>query len=135
MTKAQTFDPPSRALAPPPALVTEYPHRPIRLCLECHGQLLSEGRPVPMVLRNISQGGARIETTVWLAIHQVVRLVIDGVPELLAQVRWRNRYDHGLAFDPAFCLHELAAHVRVLRPFPHQPSPAATEFMSQLLNS
>ena len=116
----------------------DYPRRPIRLSLECHGQLFSGGRGAPMVLRNISQGGACIETTLWLALHQTVRLVIDGLcergsPGIFAQVRWRNRYDHGLAFDRAFRLDELAAQARVLQPFAVQPSVAATEFANQLL--
>ncbi len=123
MTKAEALPPPPRP---------DFPPRAIRLTLECHGQLFSEGRETPMVLRNISQGGARIETTTWLPLHQRVRLVIDGLPELPAHVRWRHRYDHGLAFDRALSLPELAAHARVLQPFPIQPSPAATEFASQL---
>jgi hypothetical protein len=106
---------------------SDYPRRPIRLSLECHGQLFSEGRGTPTVLRNISQGGARVETTTWLALHQTVRLVIDGLPERFAHVRWRNRYDHGLAFDQAFRLDELAAHARVLQPFTVQPTAAAAE--------
>ncbi len=128
MTTAEAFDAPPRLLAPVP----DYPQRTIRLSLECHGRLFSEGRATPMVVRNISQGGARIETTVWLAVHQIVRLVIDGLPELLAQVRWRNRYDHGVAFDRPFQLHELTAHARVLQPFAIQPSLAATEFARRL---
>jgi hypothetical protein len=111
----------------------DYPRRPIRLSLECHGQLFSDGRNTPMVLRNISQGGAQVETTTWLALHQTVRLVIDGLPERFAQIRWRNRYDHGLAFDQAFRLDELATHARMLQPFVAQPSPAATEFTNQHL--
>ena len=100
----------------------EFPRRPIRLSLECHGQLFSDGHGAPMVLRNISQGGARIETTIWLALHQTVRLVIDGLsergsPGIFAQVRWRNRYDHGLAFAQAFSLEELAAKAKILQPF------------------
>jgi hypothetical protein len=111
----------------------DYPRRPIRLSLECHGQLFSEGRGTPMVLRNISQGGTRIETTTWLALHQTVRLAIDGLPERFGQVRWRNRYDHGLAFDQAFRLDELAAHAKLLQPFVVQPWLPATELASQLL--
>lgn len=116
----------------------DYPRRPIRLRLECHGQLFSEGRSAPMVLRNISQGGALIETTTWLALHQTVRLAIDGLSErfaggIFARVRWRNRYDHGLAFDKAFCLEELAAQARVLQPFQVQPSLAATSLAGKLL--
>jgi len=116
----------------------DYPRRPVRLRLECHGQLFTDGRSTPMVLRNISQGGALIETTTWLALHQTVRLVIDGMserfaPGIFAQVRWRNRYHHGLAFDRAFRLDELAAHAKVLQPFAVQPSPAATALASQLM--
>lgn len=111
----------------------DYPRRPVRLRLECHGQLSSDGRTAPMVLRNISQGGARIETTTWLALHQTVRLTIDGLPDRFAQVRWRNRYDHGLAFDQAFRLDELAEHAKTLQPFAIQPTQEATEFASQLL--
>ncbi len=117
--------------------VGDYPRRPIRLSLECHGQLFGEGRRTPMVLRNISQGGAQIETTIWLALQQTVRLMIDGLsepgsPGIFAQVRWRNRYDHGLAFDRAFRLDELAAHARVLQPFAVQSSAAATEMAGRL---
>ncbi len=110
----------------------DHQRRPIRLALECHGQVLSDGRRTPMVLRNISQGGARIETTTWLALHQTIRLAIDGMPDRFAQVRWRNRYDHGLAFADAFRLDELAALATTLQPFAKPPAPAATEFASRL---
>jgi hypothetical protein len=94
-----------------------HPRRPLRLRIERHGQLFSEGRSTPVILRDISQAGARIETTTWLALQQTVRLVIDGLPERFAQVRWRNRYEHGLAFDQAFRLDDLAQHATVLQPF------------------
>ncbi len=94
-----------------------YPRRPIRLRVEAHGQLFSSGRSAPVILRDLSQAGARIETTTWLALQQPVRLVIDGLPERLALVRWRNRYDHGLAFDYSSRLDELAAYARKLQPF------------------
>lgn len=109
-----------------------FPRRPIRLRLECHGQLFSEGRSAPMVLRNISQGGALIETTTWLALHQTVRVAVDGLPMRFAQIRWRDRYDHGLAFDQAFRLDELAAHAKALQPFAVQPSLEPTELATQL---
>ena len=109
----------------------EFPRRPIRLSVECHGQVFSDGRGTPMVLRNLSQAGARIETTTWLALHQTVRLVVAGLPERFARIRWRNRYDHGLAFDQAFRLEELAAHARVLQPFAIQPTLVATELATQ----
>ena len=73
--------------------------------------------------------GAQIETTIWLALRQTIR----SMPERFAQVRWRNRSDHGLAFVQAFRLDELAAHAKPLQPSADQPSLAATEFASQLL--
>jgi hypothetical protein len=109
-----------------------FPRRPIRLRIEAHGRLFSEGRSAPVILRDLSQGGARIETTTWLALQQTVRLVIEGLPERFGQVRWRNRYDHGLAFDQSFRLDELAELAQKLQPFAPQPAVASAPTLTSV---
>ena len=107
-----------------------HPRRPIRLCLHRPGQLFNDGQAMPMILRNFSRCGAQIETTNWLALHQTVRLVVHGLPERYAHVRWRNRYEHGLAFVESFRLEDFAAYAKRLQPF--LTAPAASEITNRL---
>ena len=96
---------------------SRYPRRQLRLRIDAPGQLLTEGRWMPVKLRDLSQSGARIETTHWLALNQPVRLQLEGMPERIGQVRWRNRYDHGVAFQNVLRLDDLARQAKMLQPF------------------
>ena len=110
-----------------------FPRRPMRLRLTAGAQLRSAGHCVPARLHDLSQAGARIETTLWLALHQPVRLTIDGLAERSAVVCWRNRYEHGLVFQNSLRLDEFARQALTLQPLsappPVQPMRIADEAM------
>jgi PilZ domain len=94
-----------------------FARRPMRLNIQHSGLVFVAGRASPAMLIDLSQGGARIETTAWLALRQTVRLSLDGLPERFARVAWRDRYHHGLVFDQSLKLDELAAHAYQLQPY------------------
>lgn len=59
-------------------------------------------------LLDLSQQGARIEAAPGLALGQQVRIEAPGLPARHARVRWRRGAAHGLVFQEAFRLDELA---------------------------
>jgi PilZ domain len=69
-------------------------------------------------LRDLSQNGAQIEIVPGMAIGQQVVLVIEGLPALVARVRWRRGAAHGVIFQRGFRLDELAALVGQLQQEP-----------------
>jgi hypothetical protein len=71
------------------------------------------------LLCDLSQNGAQIEIEPALAIGQQVSLTIEGLPALVARVRWRRGFSHGVIFQRGFRLDELAALVAQLQ---HEPS-------------
>jgi hypothetical protein len=71
------------------------------------------------LLCDLSQNGAQIEIEPALAIGQQVSLTIEGLPALVARVRWRRGLAHGVIFQRGFRLDELAALVAQLQ---HEPS-------------
>jgi hypothetical protein len=71
------------------------------------------------LLCDLSQNGAQIEIEPALAIGQRVSLTIEGLPALVARVRWRRGLAHGVIFQRGFRLDELAALVAQLQ---HEPS-------------
>lgn len=86
----------------------EFPKRPLRLDLDLPLYLQTQGQTFEAELTNISQQGARIACTAFLAIGQPLRVLSDRLPEIEAKVRWRDGHRYGLAFDTTFNLRELA---------------------------
>jgi PilZ domain len=70
------------------------------------------------LLRDLSQNGAQIEIEPALAIGKQVSLMIEGLPALVARVRWRRGLAHGVIFQRGFRLDELAALVGQLQQKP-----------------
>ena len=100
--------------------------------LEVAGELL------PVRLRNISEGGAMIESDRPLAPEAPVLLDLEDAGRLEAQVRWCQRGQIGLQFAQAFELRRLAppkpgaAGLKMLTPSyltPREeaPEPAVTQ--------
>jgi PilZ domain len=91
-----------------------FPKRPIRLRLERPGIVtLGEERRAAAV-GDISQHGAQIEVMPSLALGERVRLAVPGLPARVARVVWRRRRMHGLAFEQAWRLDELATLIGAL---------------------
>jgi hypothetical protein len=64
---------------------------------------------------DLSQHGAQIEVMPNLAKGERVRLAVPGLPVRTARVVWRRRRVHGLAFEQAWRLDELAELIGALQ--------------------
>ena len=87
---------------------SRYPKRPVRLKLQLPALISCHGTTAGVVIRNISQQGALVESPFRLAIDQRLRLEADNLPVIQASVRWRKDSDYGLVFDDTFQFSELA---------------------------
>lgn len=85
-----------------------YPRRQVRLQIAVSGVLHSGGEAVPVIFRNLSQQGARVECDKWLLMNELVRIETGVTPPLYAKVRWRSQPSYGLIFERTFQLEELA---------------------------
>lgn len=92
-----------------------YPKRPVRLSVQFPALISRLGKTTGIVIRNLSQHGARIECPEHLAIDQKLRLEAESLPVIQARVRWRKDTDYGLAFDQTFRYDELARLVAMLQ--------------------
>ncbi len=101
-----------------------FPRRQIRLRLDLPAQLSFKGSNQIALLRDISQQGALIESSPPLALGQELRLETAGLPELVAKIRWRRKAAHGLVFEQAFRLDELARIAAAIQA--NRPEPAAS---------
>lgn len=87
---------------------SKHPKRQVRLGITLPATLSIRDFATPVVIRDISQQGARIDCERPLAIDQHVRLKAHGLPEIFASVRWKDGLGHGLVFQRSFRLDELA---------------------------
>jgi len=87
---------------------SRFPKRGVRLKLQLPALISCHGRTAGVVVHNISQQGAQIESLLYLAIDQKLRLEADNLPVIQARVRWRKNSDYGLVFDDTFQFAELA---------------------------
>ncbi|WEK45372.1 MAG: PilZ domain-containing protein [Candidatus Andeanibacterium colombiense] len=87
---------------------SRFPKRPVRLRLQLPALISCHGRTAGVVVHNLSQQGAQIESPLYLAIDQKLRLEADNLPLIQARVRWRKGSDYGLVFDDTFQFGELA---------------------------
>jgi hypothetical protein len=105
-----------------------FARRPIRLRLRRPALVAIDGLHRPVTLRDISQHGAAIDCNGPIPVGQMLRLEIDGLPPRFGCVRWRSGSAHGLVFQQAYTLDELAMHALTLQPLaPPRPAEAATD--------
>jgi len=90
---------------------SEYPRRAVRLRLEVPCWLAFGERRVRGTIGNLSQHGALINTPERLSLAQRVKVEVEGLPEIVARVRWRHHDSYGLSFEDTFQFAELAALV------------------------
>lgn len=95
---------------------TAFPKRQIRLRTKLDGVLRCDGIVTPIIVHDLSQQGAQIECPMHLAMNQSVKLETDGLPMLMATVRWRAHPNYGVAFQTVFRMDELAKLSWALRP-------------------
>jgi hypothetical protein len=87
---------------------SRFPKRPVRLKLQLPALISCHGTTAGVVIRNLSQQGARIESPLRLSLDQRLRLEADNLPIIQASVRWRKDSEYGLVFDDTFQFAELA---------------------------
>lgn len=98
-----------------------YPKRQIRLRTEVPALLTCEGVATQVVIRDISQQGAAVQCPLKLALNQQIKLEADGLPTLVASVRWRSHPNYGVSFQNFFRMDELAKLSWAIR----SPGPSA----------
>ncbi|WP_343612795.1 PilZ domain-containing protein [Novosphingobium sp.] len=109
-----------------------YPRRQIRLRLERPATIHSGSRAWPILLRDISQQGACIETPERLLLRQLVKIDIPGFPQIYAKVCWRQEPRHGLALETSFTMDELAVNIMKMHEYPLVALPGETTIGSNL---
>ncbi len=100
-------------------LVTEagaFRKRPVRLRLQLAALISVQGNSSTAVVRDLSQQGARIESTRHLAMDQQLRLEIARMAPIFVKVRWRRHPAYGLVLQQTFQLDELARLAALLQP-------------------
>jgi hypothetical protein len=98
-----------------------HPRRPLRLSLQRPCLATADGRDWRAMLVNMSQQGACIEAGGEIPVGQQLRLEVPGMPLRFGHVCWRRKHAHGLVFQQAFRLDELARYAFELQPFVPEP--------------
>lgn len=94
---------------------SNYPKRQVRLALDLPAALSIREFSSPVIIRDLSQQGARIESDRPLAIDQHFRLKGHHLPEIFGTVRWKKGAAHGVVFQQSFRLDDLAKLIWTLR--------------------
>lgn len=90
------------------AEVGQYPKRGLRLGIEFPATIRTLTQRSSVIIRNISQQGARIECDALLALDQSIQIESEHMREVRAKVRWRRNRDYGVVFDDTFTLEAFA---------------------------
>lgn len=89
--------------------------RPVRLKMNLPGLVVAGREQAPVIVRDLSQQGARLECEAEWALDRQVRLEIAGLPAIISKVRWRRPGAIGLIFEQTFKLDELARAAATLQ--------------------
>lgn len=83
--------------------------RQIRLRTALSARMSAADAVSEVVIRDLSQEGARIEASLPVALYQRIRLDADPISSpIFASVHWKSRLHFGVLFQRAFSLAELA---------------------------
>lgn len=110
------------------AEASPYPRRQLRLRIDFPAILTVDGIASPVMVRDLSRQGARIECDELLAVGQKVKLEAKGLPTLISNVCWRSSPAYGLVFLQLFTFDELARLAEALQ----LPESAAVEASTPL---
>jgi hypothetical protein len=94
---------------------SQYPKRQVRLALDLPAVLAIRDASNPIVIRDLSQHGARIETDRTLFVGQHLRLKAGRLPQIFGSVRWSSASHYGVVFQNSFRLDELAQAIWAIR--------------------
>lgn len=99
-----------------------------RIELSCQAWLAAGGRKELVTTKNVSDGGACIETILPLATDDQVVLTLDGLRPVAGDVRWVSRNLAGIRFEPTVPWQELMPWLKQRQPgarqMPMPPTPA-----------
>ena len=95
-----------------------WPRRPLRLKLRRPALVMANGLQSPATVLDLSQNGARIETLGYFTRSQWLQIEIEGLSRRHASVRWHRGSAHGLMFEQALRLDELAHFAVMAQPLP-----------------
>ncbi len=96
---------------------SQWRRRPVRLRTAHPVAIARSGEAIGAVLTNLSQQGACVETEDRIPLRSAIRLTIPGREPRLAHICWRRRMRHGLVFQEALSLEELAQLALQLHPY------------------
>jgi len=103
----------------------QFPRRQIRVRLERPATIHSGAKSWPILMRDISQQGACIETPERLLLRQLVKVDIPGFPQIYAKVCWRQEPRHGLVLETSFSMEELALNLMKMHEYPLVGAPTS----------
>lgn len=95
---------------------SQHPHRPVRLRLKLPVLLTVDGTDCKAMLADISRCGAKLIADRRLPEGAFVRCDADGLPLRFGHIAWRKQLEHGITFQQAFGLEELARCLFALQP-------------------
>lgn len=96
---------------------SQWRRRPVRLRIPRSVLIATAGAAESATLVNLSQQGACIDAARQVPLRAPVRVEIPGSDPRLAHVCWRRKYRHGLVFQEALTLDELAHLALELQPY------------------
>ena len=95
---------------------SQFAHRPIRLRLQVPVLLTVDGHDFHAMLADVSRCGAKLNIDRRLPQGAFARFDAVGLPLRFGHVRWRKNRDHGIVFQEAILLEELAQCLHLLQP-------------------
>ena len=95
---------------------SQFAHRPIRLRLQVPVLLTVDGHDFHAMLADVSRCGAKLNIDRRLPQGAFARFDAVGLPLRFGHVRWRAGNEHGVVFQDAIPLEELARCLHALQP-------------------
>jgi hypothetical protein len=86
-----------------------------RITVECAGTLSNGLRSVAVMLRDISQGGASLESETQAIGPGTVALSLPGLPPIAGVVRWTSGASLGVSFNECIAFETLARWIQARR--------------------
>jgi PilZ domain-containing protein len=89
-----------------------------RIALACRGQLTAGPRSLNVMLQDISQGGARVQTEAPETDIRNVLLSLPDLPPIAGVVRWLGGTQAGISFNECIAFEQLARWIQTYRARP-----------------
>lgn len=86
-----------------------------RIELDCAAGIETNGVAETARIRDVSQGGVRVDTALTLAPGDAVRMAIDGMRPLEGRVAWAQGQSAGVSLEPELNWQELMPWLRAVR--------------------